>query len=120
MKGVPWGLLFNKYGSKQIAVSSIEDRVSKLMADEDVGNKKGVYEYLLSGEERHLNIRAFSPTQKREAYERQGGICPIRNQHYSIEEMEADHITPWSKGGKTIADNCQMIHADENRRKGAK
>lgn len=120
MKGVPWGLLFNKYGSKQIAVSSIEDKVSKLMADEDVGNKKGIYEYLLSGDEHHLNIRAFSLAQKREAYERQQGVCPIRNKPYPIEDMHADHVTPWSKGGKTTAENCQMIHADENRRKGAK
>jgi 5-methylcytosine-specific restriction endonuclease McrA len=64
-----------------------------------------------------LNIRAFSDNQKREAYERQKGVCPICKKQYKIEEMEADHITPWHDGGKTIPENCQMLCKEDNRRK---
>ena len=53
-------------------------------------------------------------------YERQGGLCNIRKKPYPIEEMEADHIDPWSEGGKTIVENGQMIHKEENRRKSNK
>ena len=73
--------------------------------------------YLLDGNEKHLSIRAFSPKMARTAYERQKGICPKCGKHFEIEEMQADHITPWSKGGKTIPENCQMLCADCNRRK---
>jgi 5-methylcytosine-specific restriction endonuclease McrA len=75
---------------------------------------------LLTGEERHLSIRAFTDKQKREAYERQCGICSITGNYYPIEEMEADHIIPWSQGGKTNADNCQMVEKIANRRKSDK
>lgn len=61
--------------------------------------KKGIYEYLLSGDERKLNIRAFTDNMKREAYERQKGICPKCNKYFEIERMQGDHITPWCKGG---------------------
>jgi 5-methylcytosine-specific restriction endonuclease McrA len=54
---------------------------------------------------------------KREAYERQNGICPKCGNHFEITEMQGDHITPWSKGGKTVAENCQMLCDDCNRRK---
>jgi 5-methylcytosine-specific restriction endonuclease McrA len=56
---------------------------------------------------------------RRAAYERQGGICPACGKHYEINEMESDHIDPWSKGGKTSAANCQMLCVADNRRKGA-
>lgn len=69
------------------------------------------------GQEKHLNIRAFTPKMARAAYERQKGICVKCGMHFEIEEMQADHITPWSKGGKTTAENCQMLCADCNRRK---
>lgn len=82
-----------------------------------ISNQRGIYEYLLDGQERHLNIRAFSPEMAQAAYERQKGICPKCGKHFEIGEMQADHITPWSKGGKTTADNCQMLCADCNRRK---
>lgn len=82
-----------------------------------ITNQKGIYEYLLDGQEKHLNIRAFSPEMARAAYERQKGICPKCGKHFEIEEMQADHITPWSKGGKTTAENCQMLCSDCNRRK---
>ena len=90
------------------------------MEDEDVGNKKGIYTYVLKRKEKYLNIRAFSPNQRREAYERQKGICPVKKKHFPIEEMEADHITPWHLGGKTTSDNCQMLSKEANREKGGK
>lgn len=71
----------------------------------------------LRGNERCLNIRTFSDKMARTAYERQQGICSKYGKHYEIEEMQADHIKPWSKGGHTTAENCQMLCADCNRRK---
>jgi 5-methylcytosine-specific restriction endonuclease McrA len=87
------------------------------MADVDVSNKKGIYIYVLTRDERFLNIRAFDDRMKRTAYEQQRGICPKCGNHFEIDEMEADHITPWSQGGKTIAENCQMLCRECNRRK---
>ena len=73
---------------------------------------------MLDGQEKHLNIRAFSPNQKREAYERQKRELPrLREVIFELDEMEADHITPWHEGGKTDAANCQMLCKDDNRRK---
>jgi len=120
MKGIAWGELYNKYNGASLDPAKLEAEVARLMADEDVTSKKGIYPYLLSGEERHLNIRAFTPNQKREAYERQGGVCATCGNEFPIEEMEADHITPWHEGGKTSAENCQMLCLDDNRRKGGK
>lgn len=117
MKGVDWGKLYNLRGKDSLNTEELETRISKLMQDEDVTNKKGIYDYVLTGNERSLSIRTFNDREKREAYERQKGICSVCRQHFEIEEMEADHITPWSKGGKTIAENCQMLCKDCNRRK---
>ena len=117
MKGLDWGIYYNKYGTGKYDPKALETRIVELLDDDDISNQRGIYEYLLDGEERHLNIRAFSPKMARTAYERQKGICPKCGKHFEIEEMQADHITPWSKGGKTIAENCQMLCADCNRRK---
>jgi len=78
------------------------------------------YEYLLDGNEKHLSIRTFTDSMKREAYEKQGGICSSCGKQFDIEEMEADHIDPWSIGGKTTANNCQMLCKSCNRRKSNK
>ena len=120
MKGLEWGEFYNKYHDNSYNAQKMETEIVRLMQDEDVTAKKGIYEYLLSGGERHLSIRAFTDNMKREAYERQQGICPICKEHFEINEMEADHITPWSQGGKTIAENCQMLCRDCNRRKSDK
>ena len=117
MKGLDWGVYYNKYGAGKYDPKTLEAHIIELLDDEDVSNQKGIYEYLLDGQERHLNIRAFSPKMARTAYEQQKGICPKCGKHFEIEEMQADHITPWSKGGKTTAENCQMLCADCNRRK---
>lgn len=117
MKGVEWGDLYNEHHSKTYNATKLEEEIKKLMLDEDVTNKKGIYEYLLSGDEKHLNIRTFSDAMKREAYERQDGYCKICGEQFDINYMEADHITPWSQGGKTVAENCQMLCKECNRRK---
>jgi 5-methylcytosine-specific restriction endonuclease McrA len=90
------------------------------MEDDEVRKKSGVYSYVLTKDDRYLNLRAFSEKEKREAYERQKGKCVECGEKFDIGEMEADHIKPWHKGGKTTAANCQMLCMDDNRRKGGK
>ena len=118
MRSVDWGSLYNKYKDAPLDAAQLEAEISRLMMDDDVTAKAGIYPYVLSRDESKLSIRAFTPAQKQAAYERQQGICPICHKHFSIEEMEGDHITPWSKGGHTSPDNCQMLCRECNRRKG--
>ena len=120
MQGVEWGLLYNKHAGKPLDAAALETEVAKLMADSDVTKKAGIYNYVLDRDERNLSIRAFDARMKREAYEKQNGICIHCQQHFELEEMEADHITPWHLGGATIASNCQMLCKDCNRRKSGK
>jgi len=120
MKGIQWGFLYNEFKDQNFDSKKLEEEIAKLMQDEDVSNKKGIYSYVLTRNEKHLNIRAFSDNQKREAYERQKGICVVCGKHFKIKEMEADHITPWHKGGKTTAENCRMLCKDDNRTKSGK
>ncbi len=117
MKGIPWGILYNAYKDAELDPDMLEQKIKALMIDDDVTNKKGIYSYVLTNQEKYLNIRAFTEKQKREAYERQNGICPDCKKHFAFEEMQGDHITPWSKGGHTTSDNCKMRCADCNRRK---
>ena len=120
MKGVEWGELYNRFHEASYDAQKLEEIIAQLMIDEEVTAKKGIYEYLLSGDERHLSLRAFPDSMKREAYERQQGICANCGEHFEITEMEADHITPWCEGGKTVSENCQMLCRDCNRRKSSK
>jgi Protein of unknown function DUF262/HNH endonuclease len=120
MKGIEWGVLYNKYKDVLHNTDELEKQITGLMTDEDVTKKSGIYLYVLTGEEKHLNIRAFTDNQKREAYERQNGNCIKCDNHFELNEMEADHITPWHSGGKTSAQNCQMLCKDDNRRKSGK
>jgi hypothetical protein len=117
MKGVAWGPLFNQFGNQSHDPIAMEERVSELMQDDDVTDKKGIYRFVFTRDERFLNIRTFDKKQKREAFERQKGICAKCGEKFLIEEMEADHISPWSKGGRTDAQNCQLLCAEDNRRK---
>ena len=119
MKGLEWGRLHKEFSAKSYNSKDLEKKVASLMADKEVQNKKGIYEYLLSDGVRaeKLNLRQFDDDEKREAYETQGGICPKCGKHFAIEEMEGDHIVPWSKGGKTVPENLQMLCRDCNRRK---
>lgn len=120
MRGVPFGLLYNEFKDNKYDPKEIEARVSTLMQDEDVTKKSGIYTYIFTGAEKELSIRKFTDANIRETYERQKGVCIACGKQFRIEEMEADHITPWSKGGKTISENCQMLCLECNRRKSAK
>jgi len=120
MTGVNWGELYNKFKDKKFNAKKLEIEIAKLMQDEDVTKKSGIYPYVLTREEKHLSIRTFTDKMKREAYERQKGICPKCKEHFEMEEMEADHIKPWHEGGKTIAENCQMLCKQDNRTKSGK
>jgi len=118
MNSVEWGKLYNEFKDEKYDTDKLETEIAKLMMDEDVTKKSGIYEYVLTRDEKYLSIRAFTDGMKREAYERQKGICAKCGEHFEISEMEADHITPWVEGGKTKTENCQMLCRDDNRRKG--
>ncbi len=120
MSGVNWGELYNELSSKKFDSEKLEKEIKELMQDEDVTKKSGIYPYVLTQKERYLSIRAFTPNMKREAYERQNGICPVCKKEFQIGEMEGDHIDPWHEGGKSIASNCQMLCKEDNRRKSGK
>ncbi len=120
MKGLDWGRFYNEFKGQKFDSKKIEARITTLMQDDDVSNKKGIYEYILTGKEKYLNIRAFSDNQKRTAYEQQQGICVVCQEHFKLSAMEADHITPWHEGGKTSDENCQMLCREDNRRKSGK
>ncbi|MEN6417727.1 MAG: DUF262 domain-containing protein [Clostridiaceae bacterium] len=120
MKGVEWGYLYNQFRESVLDPDELERKIAGLIADDDVTSKKGVYYFVLNNEEKYLSIRAFTESQKLAAYERQKGICPKCNKHFKLKEMEADHITPWVKGGRTTSENCQMLCQDCNRRKSGK
>ena len=120
MKGVDWGTLYARHHERDIDVQTLESEVARLMQDSDVQRKRGIYAYVLDGNEQHLDLRAFDSNTKREVYERQLGVCPVCGKHFEIEQMEADHITPWKQGGRTVADNCQMLCRECNRRKSDK
>ncbi len=118
MKGVDWGSLYKQFKDELYDTNKLESETRALMVDDDVTRKKGIYQYVLTRDEKYLSIRAFTEQMKREAYERQGGICLKCGKRFKIDEMEADHATPWSQGGKTNAANCQMLCLEDNRRKG--
>jgi len=120
MKGVDWGTLYNEYKDKVYDATKIEKETARLILDDDVTKKSGIYPYILTRDESHLSIRAFSEAMRQKVYERQKGICKRCQKHFEISQMEADHITPWHKGGKTTEQNCQMLCVECNRRKSGK
>ena len=120
MKGVNYGILYNNFKDKEFDAKKLEEEITTLMQDEDVTKKSGIYEYVLTRNEKYLSIRAFTDKQKRESFERQKGICVKCGVEFEINEMEADHITPWHEGGKTTAENCQMLCKYDNRIKSGK
>ncbi len=124
MEGLDWGIFYNKHSKNTYDRDQIAKDVDRLQKDKDVTKKRGIFEYLLDGDERHLSIRTFDEDERLEVYTRQDGMCPMcqrdgrskvdathdkSNAHWELDEMEADHIVPWSKGGKTTVDNCQML-----------
>ena len=117
MNSVQWGEPYNEFKDKKLNAGKLEAEIKELMQDEDVTKKSGIYPYVLTRQEKYLSIRAFTDKMKREAYERQKGVCAKCKKHFEIEEMEADHTTPWHEGGKTISKNCKMLCKQDNRTK---
>ena len=120
MKGVDWGSLYNEYKDANLDPVAIEAVTVKLVMDDDISNKAGIYPYILTRDEKYLNIRGFTPAMRQKAYELQDGICKSCNKEFEIYQMEADHIKPWVEGGKTNEGNCQMLCKECNRRKSSK
>ena len=122
MKGLDWCHLYNTYHDRAYNSSVMSAEVKRLHEDDEVQKAKGIYEFLLSRDidpfaGRLLNLRAFEKRDKIAAYSRQNGICPVCGEHFEFDEMEGDHIKPWSKGGETTPDNCQMLCKSCNAKK---
>ena len=128
MKVVEWGPLFDSYKGQQVDTAELEQLTADLMQDPEVTKRSGIYPFLLRGDERYLSIRKFDDREKRAAYERQNHKCASGThcrtpknadgqRQFDIAEMQGDHINPWSKGGKTLAENCQMLCLPCNREK---
>ena len=138
MRGLEWGRLYEQYHNKPYNVDAVSQRVHELMADDYVTNHKGVFEYILGGEQDKslLNIRVFDRATISRVYAKQTqaardkGVsncpdCALQDgsnstRIYKINEMDADHVTAWSKGGKTDEANCRMLCRYHNRSKGNK
>jgi len=122
MKGLPWGLWYNdeKIRDKYTMADKMDlkMKMQKLIEDDDVTNQRGIFAYLLTGEDKHLNIRQFDFKQKRKKYEIQGGKCAKCEKNFDMKEMDGDHITPWIEGGKTEIENLQLLCKSCNRTKG--
>jgi len=118
MKGIHWGQLYNTFSDCIYDPEEMEVQVKELMSDEEIKNKKGIYTYVLTDDPKYLSLRTFDRAQKRTMYERQDGVCPICGGKFALSQMHADHIVPWSKGGKTILENGQMLCAKCNLKKG--
>ena len=136
MKAVRWGPLYNKYKGTSLDPAKLEERVAALMADLDVENKRGIYEFLLGDETdtRLLEVRVFDEKTKLAAYGKQtkeaeaAGVsnCPMcafagnnnATRIYDLSEMDADHVAAWSKGGASDLANCEMLCVPHNRSKG--
>ncbi len=120
MKSVNWGELYYKYKDIKLSPEKTSIKIKELMKDKEVQKKSGIYEYILSGKEKFLNLRDFDIDEKRTQYEIQEGVCPMCKKHFEFEEMQGDHKIAWSKGGKTTPDNLQMLCRDCNLEKSAK
>lgn len=124
MKGLPWGYLYGKYCKKYQAKDApkLQKEINRLMSDEDITSKKGIYQYVLGEDEKCLSLRKFDEKIKREVWEEQGHKCPMCvaegiDEEYAFNEMEGDHDTPWSQGGKTVKENCVMLCKVHNAQK---
>ena len=120
MKGLDWALYYDKYHDKTLDTVAIAQQISTLMRDSEIQKPNGIIPYVLTGDERHLDLRAFPEDIKLAMWEQQGHICPLCGKEFDLEFMEGDHIKPWREGGRTVIENCQMLCRDCNRHKGAK
>ncbi|UEB08242.1 HNH endonuclease family protein [Prevotella melaninogenica] len=120
MKGLNWALYYDKYHSTTLDTADLASRISKLILDSDVQKQMGIIPYVLTGDERHLDLRCFPDDIKQAVWEKQYHICPSCKKEFDYEFMEGDHITPWREGGRTVIENCQMLCRECNRRKGGR
>ena len=136
MKGLEWGRLYETYHKQPYDPQKVDERVAELLDDPQVENKSGIFEYVLGGEQdtKLLNVRVFDEKIKRQVYKLQTddaemkGIsnCPYcaigheatKTRIWKLSEMDADHVSAWSKGGATTIENCQMLCKTHNRAKG--
>ena len=119
MKGLAWGVFYNKYKDNDYNPDEMESRIKDLFANPDISRNNGVYEYLITGNERAVSMRAFPESDKLIMFERQNHKCAMCGKEKEYSEMHGDHIIPWSKGGRTTLDNGQMLCVDCNLRKSA-
>lgn len=120
MAGLPWGEYYNVFGSGTFDPNEVDSRVKELMADSEVQKKSGIFAYILTGDQKHLNLRVFDASLSTSVYHQQNGICAMCEEQFAQNKMQADHVVPWSKGGKTLPENCQMLCIDCNQSKKAK
>ena len=138
MRGLEWGRLYETYHHQAYNPKEVLNKVKELYADSYVKNRKGIFEYVLGGckDSKLLEIRVFDDATKKSVYSRQTadakgkGIsnCPYcamgndnnRVKIWALKDMDADHVTAWSKGGATDISNCQMLCKSHNRAKGNK
>ena len=120
MKGLNWALYYDKYHSTTLDTVDLASRISKLILDSDVQKQMGIIPYVLTEDERHLDLRGFPEDIKLAVWEKQHHICPSCQKEFDYEFMEGDHITPWREGGRTVIENCQMLCRECNRRKGGR
>lgn len=120
MKGLDWALYYDKYHDKTLDTVEMAKQISSLMRDSEIQRQSGIIPYVLTGDEQHLDLRAFPEDIKLAVWEHQGHICPLCGKEFDFEYMEGDHIKPWREGGRTVIENCQMLCRDCNRKKGAK
>ena len=134
MCGLEWGRLYETYHENKYDAVALAAEIDKLYKDEAVTNKRGIFEYVLGGEVKLLHIRFFEESTKKTVYARQTAkakeieksncpLCAIGSNKnskkiYKYSEMDADHVTAWSKGGATDIKNCEMLCKTHNRAKG--
>lgn len=107
MQGVEWGLLYNRF--KNVDKTGLDEKVNEILETEEISNEKYVYEAVLSKNMNLLQARAFPEIEKKRKYKEQDGICKNCGNKFDFKDMEGDHIVPWSKGGKTVYENLQML-----------
>ena len=120
MKSVDWGSLYNRYKDAKLNIKELNEKVDDLMADPEVVKKSGIYEFVLTGDYKYLNLRQFDDYQKRTMYENQHGKCAICGKEFPIEQMHGDHKKPWVNGGTTTLENGQMLCHKCNAEKSSK
>lgn len=117
MKGLDWAKFYDENKDHTLDTENLAKRITALLQDGDVQRRKGVIPYVLTGDERHLNLRAFPDDIKLSVWAKQNHKCAICGKEFDFEFMEGDHITPWCEGGRTVIENCQMLCRECNRRK---